>query len=140
MKFTINGETFSSDWAIDRVSMADAIAIEKVANRRYIEWEADFLGGSAEALAAFVVLAWQRDGREIELKDVLDGSVEFGFTEAYRSVVTAISAAYAAAKATENPTSGAAPLTDPDGTATTPAATSEPSRKSSESAPGKSGS
>lgn len=140
MKFTVNGETFSSSWALGHVSMADALAIEKVANRRYVEWETEFLHGSAEALAVFVVLAWQRDGREVELKSILDGSVEFDFSGTYASVMDALTGEFDARAAAENPTSGAAPLTDPDGTDTTSAATPGSSRSASTSARGKSGS
>lgn len=139
MKFTVNGEPFSSSWDLGHVSMADALAIEKVANRRYVEWETEFLHGSAEALAAFVVLAWQRDGREVELKSILDGSVELDFTETYTSVMDALAGELNARAAAENPTNGAAPLTDPDGTDTTSGGTSGRSRPSSTSGPGKSG-
>ena len=139
MKFTINGEAFDSSWDFGHVSMSDALAIEKVANRRYVEWEMEFLGGSAEALAAFVVLTWRRDGREVELKNILNGSVELDFSETYSSVMNALAEAQAEARrAKENPTSGAGPLTDPDGTATTSTATSERSPRSSASARGKS--
>ena len=140
MKITVNGETFSSSWDLGHVSMADALAIEKVANRRYVEWETEFLHGSAEALAAFVVLAWQRDGREVDLKSILDGSVELDFTEAFSSVMDALAEELNARAAAENPTSGAGPRTAPDGTNTTSPATSERSRPSSISGPGKSGS
>lgn len=132
MKVTISGETFDSSWELGRVSMADALAIEKIAGRRYVEWETELLNGSAEALAAFACLIWQRDGRETELKDILDGSAELDFSETFRSVMKAIGDAQAEVRAAEeNPTSGAAPRTGPDGTPATPPATRHSSRKSS---------
>lgn len=140
MKFQVNGETFSSDWEPGRVSMADALAIEKVANRRYVEWETEFLGGSAEALAAFVVLAWQRDGRDTALQDVLEGKAGFDFSETFSSVMNALTEQARARKAAEDPTSGAGPRSAPDGTPTTPDGTSESSPNASTSGPGKSGS
>ena len=127
MKVTISGETFDSSWELGKVSMADALAIEKLAARSYVAWETEFLNGSAEALAAFACLIWQRDGREVELKDILDGGVELNFSETFRSVMGAIAEAQAVAG---NPTPGAAPRTDPAGTATTPPSTKRSSQKS----------
>jgi hypothetical protein len=139
VKITINGETFSSNWDLNHVSMSDALAIEKVANRRYVEWEMEFLGGSAEATAAFIAFTWQRDGREVELQNILDGSIELDFSETYSSIMNAIAQAQAEARsAREGPTSGAGPRTAPDGTDTTSSGTSDRSPKSSASARGKS--
>jgi hypothetical protein len=130
VKVTLNGEEFAYDFDFAHMPMSEALAIERFANRRYVEWEMAFTGGSAEALAVFACLIWSRDGRDVKLQDVLDGNVDFDFSEAYASVISGIVEAQKQAMATAGPTSPAGPLTDPAGTATTPPATRASSPKS----------
>jgi hypothetical protein len=136
VKITIGGETF--DYDMDSRPMSEAIAIERAWGRRYAEFQQELAAGSAEGWAVLAWAVWRRSGRDVPLQDILDGKVDFDHTEMVRS----LNAAYAeeAQAAEEGPTSGASPLTDPDGTATTSAATSGRSRPSSASARGKSGS
>jgi hypothetical protein len=136
VKITVNGEVFEYD--LDSRPMSEALAIEKAWGRRYSEFQQEMAAGSAEAWAVLAWAVWRRNGREVPLADILDGKVDFDHTEMVRSVNVA--AAEEAQAAEEGPTSGASPLTGPDGTATTPAATSDRSRPSSGSARGKSGS
>ena len=138
MKIVIGGETF--DYERKR-PMSEALAIEKAWGRRYAEWEAELAAGSAEAVAVLAWVVWRRDGRDVPLEDILGGAVDFDYLE----VLDSLSAAYRAAEREEaergeGPTSGASPLTAPDGTATTSSATSAPSPRSSASGRGKSGS
>jgi len=120
MKITINGEEFAYDFDFAHMPMSEALAIEKAAGRRYVEWEMAFTGGGAEAMAVFVWLLWSRDGREVELGDILSGEVPVDFSQAYNSVIAAIvETQRKAMEAAANPTTGAAPLTDPAGTGTT---------------------
>jgi hypothetical protein len=132
VKITINGEQFSYDFSFDRMPMSEALAIEKALGRRYVEWEMELLGGSAVAMAALVWLIWSRDGRDVELQDILDGKADLDFSETSSSFVRAVmQERKEAAAAAENPTSGAAPLTAPDGTDSTATSTSRSSRKNS---------
>lgn len=134
MKITISGEAFEYD--SDRYLMSEALAIEKAWGRRYSEFQHELAVGSAEAWAVLAWAVWRRNGREVELQDILDGKVDFDYTEMVRSVNVA--AAEEAKAAAEGPTSGASPLTDPDGTGTTSSGTSGRSPRSSASARGKS--
>lgn len=134
MKITIGGETFEYD--MDSRLLSEALAIEKAWGRRYSEFQHELAVGSAEAWAVLAWAIWRRNGREVELQDILDGKVDFDHTEMVHSVN--VSAAEEAKAAAEGPTSGASPLTDPDGTGTTSSSTSERSRPSSGSARGKS--
>lgn len=136
MKIVIGGETF--DYDMDSRPMSEAIAIERAWGRRYAEFQQELAAGSAEGWAVLAWAIWRRSGREVPLADILEGKVDFDHTEMVRSVNAA--AAEEAQAAEEGPTSGAPPLTDPDGTATTSAATSGRSPRSSASARGKSGS
>lgn len=137
MKIIINGEAFEYD--MDSRPMSEALAIEKAWGRRYAEFQQELGAGSAEAWAVLAWAVWRRAGREVELADILDGKVDFDHTEMVRSVNVAAAEEAAEAKAAaEGPTPGASPLTDPDGTATTPDATSGRSPRSSASARGKS--
>lgn len=135
MKVVIGGESF--DYDEGRRPLSEALAIEKAWGRRYAEWETELLAGSAEATAVFAWTVWRRDGRDVKLEDILSGEVDFDYAEVMNSLTEAGIERAKAAEAAD-PTSGASPRTDPDGTATTSVGTSERSRKSSGSGPGKS--
>lgn len=138
MKITVNGEALAYEFDLACVPMSQALAIEKAAGRRYVEWESEVVGGSAEAMAVLLHLAWKESGRDVPLADILDGTADCNFVETYTSFMDALREQAAAREAREVPTSGAAPLTAPDGTDTTSSATSEHSRPSSTSGRGKS--
>ena len=141
MKITIGGETFDVDFELGHVQLSFALAIEKVAGMRYVQWETDLLEGGAAATAAFACLAWQRDGRDVQLQDILDGKIELNFSEVFRSIMSGIAGQQAGTvTATENPTPGAETSSAPDGTDSTPAGTQPSSPRSSTSARGKSAS
>jgi hypothetical protein len=135
VKLTLNGENF--DYDLDSRPMSEALAIEKAWGRRYAEFQQELGAGSAEAWAVLAWAVWRRSGREVPLDSILDGKVDFDYLELLRSVNEA-RAEQEKAAAEENPTSGAKPLTDPDGTATTSSGTSGRSPRSSASARGKS--
>lgn len=140
MKITVNGEALAYEFDLGRVQVSQALAIEKAAGRRYVEWESEVVSGSAEAMAVLVHLAWKESGRDVPVADILGGKADFSFTETYTSFMAALREQSLAREAAERPTSGAAPLTAPDGTATTSGATPGRSARSSGSAPGKPGS
>lgn len=128
MKISIDGEVYDYDLA--HVPMSDALAIEREWKHRYAEWETEFYAGSAEAACVFAWLLWRNNGRDVPLQDILDGKVDFDYSEVLRSIIDAAMAARAEeeeAKADPTPAASAAP----DGTATTPASTRGRSRKSS---------
>lgn len=139
MKITVGGEALAYEFELGNVLMSQALAIEKAAGRRYVEWEAEVVGGSAQAMAVLVHLAWKDSGRDVPVADILSGRADFNFVETYTSFMAALGE-QAAARAAERPTSGAEPLTDPDGTDTTSAATPGSSRSASTSGRGKPGS
>jgi hypothetical protein len=129
VKVRIGGESFDFDEA--RRPMSEAIAVERAWGRRYAEWESELQAGSAEAMAVFVWLVWRRDGREVELADILSGEVDFDYRELEQSILEVAVERQKAAEAEANPTQGAVSPAAPDGTPTTPAATRRSSRKSS---------
>ena len=126
MKIVINGESF--DWDGTKAPLSEALAIEKVYERRYVEWQADLEAGAARAFACLAWAVWRRDGRDVLFGDIIDGTVDFDVLEMMRSMIEAAAEEEAAA---EGPTSGAAPRSAPDGTVTTGSATSGRSRKGS---------
>ena len=135
MKITLAGESFDFDHT--KKPMSEALAIEHVYKRRYAEWEEDLAGGSAKALCVLAWVVWRRDGRDVPYADILDGTVDFDLAEMMQSMAEFAEAA--AAEEAKDPTTPGTPP-DPDGTATTGAATSGSSRSASGSARGKSGS
>jgi len=128
MKVVINSETFDFDGS--RKPMSEAMAVEREWGRRYFEWETELAAGSLEAFCVFVWLVWRREGRDVALKDVLDGTADFDYGETLASVIAAGGEA-GEASGTEVPTVPAGPLTDPAGTPTTPEDTKAPSPSSS---------
>lgn len=142
MKVVINGETFDYDGT--RMPMSDALWIEDAYRRRYVEWEEDLQAGSAKAMCVLACLIWRRDGRDVPLADVLDGTADFDLAEMLTSMIRAAEAeARAAAEAAEAEKAGGNPTpagSAPAGTRTTGTGTSASSRSTSGSARGKSGS
>ena len=138
IKIIINGEAFDHDRTMP---MSDALWIEDAYKRRYVQWEEDLAAGSAKAMCVLACLIWRRDGRDVPLPDLLDGTVDFDLGEMLRSMVEAGQAeerAAAEAEAAEQVPTPAGP--DPAGTRTTSPATSASSRKSSAGRQRKSGS
>lgn len=131
MKITVNDEKLAYEFELGHVLISQALAIEKAAGRRYVEWESDIVGGSAEALAVLVHLAWKDSGRDVPVADILSGNVDFNFVETYTSFMDGLREQALEREARERPTSGAGPLTVPDGTPTTSDGTKARSRKSS---------
>lgn len=127
VKVTLDGEQFDYDGS--KKPMSEALAIEKAWGRRYADWETELAAGSAEAFCVLAWLIWRRDGRDVDLKDILDGKKDFDLFELVRSVAAAGEAAEAEA-AQADPTTSAGSA-DPAGTPTTRAGTSGRSRRSS---------
>jgi len=120
VKVTLGGEAFDFDGS--RHPMSEALAVEKAWGRRYAEFESELGAGSAEAFCVLAWLVWRRDGRDVQLKDILDGTVDFDLSE--------FAASIAAANEAADPTPGAETGSAPDGTATTPSSTRASSAKS----------
>jgi hypothetical protein len=131
-KININGEVF--DYDFDHRPMSEALALEQAAGMRYAEWETELGAGSMKAMAALVWLVWRRDGRGIELKDILSGDVEVDLMPLLDSLQAA------AEEAQAGPTSPGPAASGPGGTPTTGTATSPSSPASSASARGRPGS
>lgn len=137
MKVTLDGEQFDFDGA--KFAMSEALAIEKVYQRRFVEWQADLQAGSVRAMAVLAWLIWRRDGRQVTFEDIESGAVDFDLMEFLTSVIEsaeaqkkAQEAAEEEAAAGENPTP---PGQGPDGTGTTATPTSARSPKRSATPP-----
>jgi hypothetical protein len=131
VKIVLGGETFEYDGS--KAPMSEALAIERVYERRYAEWQSDLAAGSAKAMCVLAWLIWRRDGRDVPFEDILDGKADFDLVEMLESMAGSAEAEKAAeADPTEPP--------DPAGTPTTGTSTSASSRSGSGSGRGKSGS
>jgi len=124
MKVHLGGEYYDFDGS--KKPMSEALAVEKAWGKRYAEWESELEAGSAEAMCVLAWLIWRRNGREIELADILEGRVDFDLAEMLTSI-TEWQAAQAEV-APDPPIPAAVP--DPAGTPGTPASTSGRSAKS----------
>jgi hypothetical protein len=78
-KVTINGEMFDFDQG--KRPMLEALTIEDKLKMPYAEWETQLQAGSAKALVGFVWMVWHRDGRDIPISDILDGTVGVNLAE-----------------------------------------------------------
>ena len=79
MKIVLDGETYEYDNS--HQPMSEALAIEQVYKRRYVEWQQDLGAGSAKALCVLAWVIWRRDGRDISFEDIIAGKVDFDMTE-----------------------------------------------------------
>jgi hypothetical protein len=122
VKIVLGGETYEYDGT--KAPMSEALAIEKVYERRYAEWQSDLAAGSAKAMCVLAWLIWRRDGREVPFEDILDGKADFDLMEMLESMSEAAEAEKAAAA---DPTGSQ----DPAGIPGIDISTSEPSLKSS---------
>ena len=132
MKIVLGGEAFEYDGG--RAPMSEALWVEHVYHRRYAEWQEDLSAGSAKAMCVLACLIWRRDGRDVPLQDLLDGTVDFDLMEMLTSMADAAKEAEGAEPAAADPT----PPSAPAGTRSTGTGISRPSRKSSGSGRGKS--
>ena len=85
-----------SPWAARRSSTTgprrpchEALWVEHVYKRRYAEWQEDLSAGSAKAMCVLACLIWRRDGRDVPLQDLLDGTVDFDLMEMLTSMADA---------------------------------------------------
>jgi hypothetical protein len=103
VKVVIAGETF--EWDGTKAPMSEALWVEHAYKRRYAEWQEDLGAGSAKALCMLACLIWRRDGRDVPLQDLLDGTVDFDLLE----MLTSMNEAVAAGAAEPDPTEPRAP-------------------------------
>ena len=129
MKIVLGGETFEYDGS--KAPMSEALAIERVYERRYAEWQSDLAAGSAKAMCVLAWLIWRRDGREVPFEDIIDGKVDFDLMEMLESMAESAEAEKAAAVDPTGPP-------DPAGTHGIATGTRESSASGSASSPGKS--
>lgn len=78
-KVTINGEMFDFDQT--KRPMLEALTIEDKLKMRYADWETELQGGSVRALCGFIWMVWHRDGRDVPLEDILNGTVEVNLAD-----------------------------------------------------------
>jgi len=84
VKIVLGGETFEYDGS--KAPMSEALAIERVYERRYAEWQSDLAAGSAKAMCVLAWLIWRRDGRDVPFGDILDGKADFDLMEMLESM------------------------------------------------------
>jgi hypothetical protein len=123
VKIVLAGETYEYDGS--KAPMSEALAIERVYERRYAEWQSDLAAGSARAMCVLAWVIWRRDGRDVPFEDIIDGTTDFDLLEMLTSMAEAAEAEAKAAEA--DPTAESAPA----GTRSTGTGTSRSSRKSS---------
>jgi hypothetical protein len=131
LKIVLAGETYDYDGT--KAPMSEALAIERVYERRYAEWQSDLAAGSAKAMCVLAWLIWRRDGRNVPFEDILDGKADFDLTEMLESMAEA---AEAEAPAVADPTGPPDPAGTPGIATDTPGS----SPRGSGSGRGKSGS
>ena len=90
MKVKLDGEIH--EWDGKRAPMSEALWVEDVYKRRYVEWQDDLQNGSAKAMAVLACLIWRRDGRDVAYQDVLDGTVDFDLGEMIASLLESAAA------------------------------------------------
>ena len=129
MKIVLGGETFEYDGS--RAPMSEALAIERVYERRYAEWQSDLAAGSAKAMCVLAWLIWRRDGRDVPFEDIIDGKADFDLVEMLESMAESAEAEKAVASDPTGPP-------DPAGTHTTGTGISGSSPNGSGSPRGKS--
>lgn len=78
-KVTINGEMFDFDQR--QRPMLEALTIEDKLKIPYAEWETQLQKGSVKALAGFVWMVWHRDGRDVTIEQILDGTAAVNLAE-----------------------------------------------------------
>ena len=120
--------------------MSEALWVEHVYKRRYAEWQEDLSAGSAKAMCVLACLIWRRDGRDVPLQDLLDGTVDFDLMEMLGSMADAAEAAKEEAEGAEQAGVDPTPSSAPAGTHTIATGTSPSSPANSGSARGKSAS
>jgi hypothetical protein len=130
VKIVLAGESFDYDGS--KVPMSEALAIERVYERRYAEWQSDLAAGSAKALCVLAWLIWRRDGRDVPFGDILDGTADFDLMEMMNSLAESAEA--------ETPEKDPTVPSDPAGTPGIGTGTLSSLPASSGSARGKSGS
>jgi len=94
VKIVLGGETFEYDGS--RAPMSEALAIERVYERRYAEWQSDLAAGSAKAMCVLAWLIWRRDGRDVPFEDIIDGKADFDLVEMLESMAESAEAEKAA--------------------------------------------
>ena len=133
MKIVLAGETYDYDGT--KAPMSEALAIERVYERRYAEWQSDLAAGSARAMCVLAWLIWRRDGRDIPFEDILDGKADFDLMEMMNSLAEA-----AEAEGEPDPTVSPDPAGTPGtGTDTSPSSPASSGSARSKSASSKSG-
>ena len=85
-KITIGGETFDYDGT--RQPVSEALWIEKIYKRRYVEWQSDLVAGDVKAFIMLACLVWRRDGRDVTtaFEDILEGRKDFDLNEMLTSM------------------------------------------------------
>ena len=107
-KIVIGGETFDYDGT--QQPMSEALKIEELYEKNYVQWQHDLAAGSAKAYCVLAWLIWKRDGRDVAFADITGGKADFDLGEMMQSIYEPAEAEAAEAKAAEaDPTGGPDP-------------------------------
>ena len=127
MKIVIQGESFEFDGT--KKPMLEALELEKQLGWNYGKYESELQAGSMKAIAGFIWQVWFRNGRRVELADVLSGEIEIDVAE----VMESLAEAAAELQAEQDDADPTVPATLP----TTATSTSRSSRSTSTSGRGR---
>jgi hypothetical protein len=95
--------------------VSEALAIEEVYGRKYVQWQDDLAAGSAKAMCVLAWIIWRRDGRDVAFADILGGKADFDLAEMLRSVWQAAEAEAEAGPGPDGAPGTGAGTTRPEG-------------------------
>lgn len=132
MKVVIAGMAYEYDG--QRAPMSEALAIEKIYERRYAEWQSDLAAGSAKAMCVLAWIILRRDGTEVPFENIIDGTFDFDLVEMLTSMAESAEAeAAAAADPTEESAPAGTHTTGTDTSGSSPSASELPRGRSTRS-------
>ena len=105
-KIIINGEAFDYDGT--KQPMSEALAVERLYKKRYVQWQEDLNAGVLEAFCILAWTIWRRDGRDVPYDDILEGKADFDLNEMLKSLLDS-QQADAAEQAEPDPTGSPVP-------------------------------
>jgi hypothetical protein len=86
-KIVIGDRTYDYDGS--KKPMAEALTIEQSLGVRYVQYEDELQQGSMRAMAAFIWSVLHRDGQDVTIEQILDGSYEVDIMPVLQSLLEA---------------------------------------------------
>lgn len=85
MKIILDGKAYDYDGA--KQPMSEALAVEKLYKKRYVQWQEDLGTGVLEAFCVLAWIIWRRDGRDVPYEDIIEGRADFDLNELLKSML-----------------------------------------------------